>query len=168
MLQILPDHFLGHFPDRRTKILPRPKMPTLISLIQRWKLFEQFDRRPSLDPLHDLARRHLRRRRDQNVHMILADHTLDDPNFERFAGLLHQLPNPLPHISRQQLVPILGHPNKVILNLVNHVAPISIVHLAFVAWPMIFLNHTNQKVEDKIGPPERWGFEPYIWKSKSN
>ena len=60
------------------------------------------------------------------MHVILADHAPHDANLERFADLANQIPQPLRHLTPQHLVTVLGHPNKVILNLVNRVAAVSI------------------------------------------
>ncbi len=60
------------------------------------------------------------------MRMILTDHPFDNPNLKGFAGLPHEFSNPLPNIPDQYLVTILGHPDQMIFNLVNRVAPISI------------------------------------------
>ena len=102
MLQVLLDRLFRHLPYRRAKVPSRTAVPTPVSLLQVWKFFKQLAHRSSLYTPHDL---------------------------ERLAGLPHQLPHPHPYFPRQLLVPVLGYPNKVVLNLRDRVTPLSVVHL---------------------------------------
>src|SRR5881409_489779 len=70
---LLFDHLFGHLPHRGTKIPACPEVPSPGALLQQRELLEQLARAASFDPTHDLARGHVRRSRDQDVHMILTD-----------------------------------------------------------------------------------------------
>ena len=128
MLQIFFDHLLGHLPHRRTKVASRPKMPPLLP--QRRKRLEPRAGRPPLAPPHDLARRHFRRYRDQDVDVSLADHTLDDPTLEGFAGRLTRSRTRCPTSPVSTLYRYFVTQTKVLFTLVNRVASVPIVHLA--------------------------------------
>jgi hypothetical protein len=47
---------------------------------------------------------------------------------KRFAGLAHQVSCSLCYFTTRHFVTILGYPNKMVLNLINRMAAISIVH----------------------------------------
>src|SRR3989338_5901359 len=130
MLQILLYHFFRHLAYRSAKVPSRPEMPAPIFLFQVRKLFKQLARRSPLDPPHDLARCHCRWTTDQNMHMILAHHSLDYPNLKGFTCLSHQLSNSLRYFPSQNLVSVLRYPYKVVLNLKNCMASISVFHAA--------------------------------------
>jgi len=87
----------------------------------------EFGRSP-LNTSHDLARRQGRRPTDKNVHMIFADNAFHDPYLKSRAGLPHQLPHTLRDFSRQHLVAVFRHPHKVVLNLINRMAAITLLH----------------------------------------
>ena len=130
MFQILLDHLFRHLSDRGTEISPRPKMSPPIALLQMRKLLKQPTRRPSFDPPHDLTGRQFGRRTHQDVHVILAHHTPHYPDLKSLAGLAHQLSDTLGHVPRKNPIAIFRNPHKVVLNLKNRVAAISVVHLA--------------------------------------
>jgi len=126
MLQIVFDHFICHLANRGTKIPARPNMSSPISLFQVWKLFEQIARRSSLDSPHDFAGHPIRRCTHQNMHMIFAHNTFDDPYLKGFARLPHQVSHSFGYYPLQRLITILRYPNKMILNLVNRLVAVSI------------------------------------------
>jgi hypothetical protein len=129
MFQILLDHFFRHLPNSGAEIAPCPKVSSPITLFQVRKLFEQIARGSSFDPSHDLARRQIRRRTDQNMHVVFAHHTSDNPNLKRFTGLANHFPNPLRNLAPENLITLFGYPNKMILNLENRMTPVSVIHL---------------------------------------
>jgi hypothetical protein len=130
MLQVALYHFLRHLPHRRAEIPPRPEVPSPVALLDVRKLLAQMSRRTTLDAPHDLARRKVRGGTDQDVRMILARHPAHDPNLKSITGLPHQFSHPLCHVTSQNVVPVLRHPHKVVLDLVHRVAAISVVHVA--------------------------------------
>ena len=130
MLQILLDHLFRHLPHPGTKIPSRPKMPPPILFLQVRKLFKQLARCASLDPPHDLAWRHRRRTTRQYMHVILAHHAFHYPDLKGFACLSYQFSNSLPHLSSQNLIPVLRYPYKMVLNLKNSMTTLSVIHAA--------------------------------------
>jgi hypothetical protein len=60
--------------------------------------------------------------------MILAHHPLQDLDLEELAGLPHHLSYTQGDISGEHLVAILGDPYEVILDIVNRMTAIAIVH----------------------------------------
>lgn len=136
MLQISLDHVFRQVAHRVAKITSRPEMLTPVSFSQARKLFKQLVGTPTFDSPHDLARRHLRRRRHQNVDMILADHTfqnpyLEDPHLKGITGLPDQLPHPFTDFPFQDGIAIFRYPDKVILDLLDRMAPVTVVHGSF-------------------------------------
>ena len=130
MLQIALDHFLRHLPHRCTEIPSCQKMLSPVPLPYVGKFLKQLARRPPFEPPHDLTRRQRRGAAHHDMHVILAYHSLDDPDLERFAGLPHQTPYPLPDLSRQHFVPLLCHPYKMVFDLKDGMTPIPIFHPA--------------------------------------
>jgi hypothetical protein len=94
------------------------------------KLFKQLARRAPLDPPHDLAWRHAPWTTGQNMHVILAHHAFHYPDLKGFARLSHQLSNSLRYLPIQNLVAVLRHPYKVVLNLKNCMTTVSVIHAA--------------------------------------
>jgi hypothetical protein len=62
------------------------------------------------------------------MHMILAYHSPDSPNFKCVTGLPDQLSDSLRDFSSQNLVTVFRDPNKMTLNLKDGMAAISIFH----------------------------------------
>ena len=71
-----------------------------VPLLNVRKLLKQLARRPTLDPTHDLTRGHVRWRTHQDVNVILANHTLHYPDFERLARFPHQVPYARRYLAR--------------------------------------------------------------------
>jgi hypothetical protein len=105
-----------------------PKVLTPITLLQMRKLFKEITRCSSLDSPHYLARRHRRRQTHQNMHMIFTRHASDDPNLKSFTGLPDPFPNSFRNLTLQNFIAILRHPYKVILDLKNRMATVSVFH----------------------------------------
>ena len=130
MFLILLDHLVRHVPYLGTEVPPGPEVPTPVPFPQAPILFQRLARRPPLDPPHDLARRQGRWATRQVVHVVLAHHALHYPNLKRPTRLPDQLSYSLRDLSRQHLVPVLRHPDKVVLDLKYRMAAISVVHAA--------------------------------------
>lgn len=128
MLQVLFDHLFCHLAYCRTEIPSRPKMPSPVPLLQMRKFFKQIAPCSPFYPPHDLARSHLRRTTHQNMHTILAYYSLYNSDFKCFARLTNQLSNSFCYLSLQNLISILRYPYKMILNLINRMTFISIIH----------------------------------------
>ena len=93
MLKVILDHFVGNLSRRNTEISPGPKMPTPVPFLDHGEFLEQFGESPPFDPSHDFAWSHYRRRRHENMDMILAEHPAENPNFKGIAGLADQFPD---------------------------------------------------------------------------
>ena len=131
MLQIVFNHLIGDLPNGGANIPARPKMSSPVSLFHVWKLLEQKARSPSFDSPHDSAGGHSRRSTDQNRDIIFAHYAFYNPYLKRFAGLSHQLSDSFCYVTTQHLVTLLGDPNKMVLNWVNRMAAVSIIHCHF-------------------------------------
>ena len=62
------------------------------------------------------------------MHVVQAHHPAENANLERFTSLPDQLSDPYGHIARQDLIPIFGHPDEVILDVVHRMASGPVVH----------------------------------------
>src|SRR2546421_7820408 len=157
MRQILLDHLFRPLADRGTKIPASPEVPSPVALLQHWKLLEQFTGSAAFDPPHDLARRHVGRGRDEDVHMILADDPLEDLDLEDFAHLPDQLPHTQCDIACENLVAVLRDPDKVILDVVDCMTAVAIVHSSSPVAVGGGLLYAVQHSGDEICPPEGGG-----------
>src|SRR3954471_8213898 len=94
---VLGDHLIRHVPAAATEVPTRPKVTAPELLPQRRELLQHLVRRLPLQALHQTADRHLRRDRDQQVHVILTDVALQDVHVMTPADLADQLPGTLAH-----------------------------------------------------------------------
>jgi len=65
------------------------------------------------------------------MHMIFTDNTTQYLNFETFAGLSHEFPDSKGKVALQNVVTVLGYPNKMIFNLVASVASLTVFHAKY-------------------------------------
>ena len=93
-----------------------------------WKLFKQITRCSPFDPPHYFTWRKCRRCIDQNIHMVLAHHTPNNPYFKSLTGLPDQLSDSLRYFSSQNFVTVFCSPNKMILDLKNCMTTVSLFH----------------------------------------
>jgi hypothetical protein len=87
-----------------------PRMP-----LQMLELHQQFPRAFALDELHDLARRQIRRARQQHMHMVARHRSFQNFDLVGSANLSHQFPEPSSNRVDQNLLPILRDPDKMVL-----------------------------------------------------
>jgi hypothetical protein len=130
-LKICFDHLIRHYAQCRTEIPPRPKVSPPIPLAQTWIRFLQSPRRLTLDVLHQLRYRHLRWHRHEQMHMVTTHVSTDDPHSVALADRVNQVSHPQCQIALQDLVAILRHPYKVILDVVNRMRSFTIVYHFF-------------------------------------
>ena len=64
-----------------------PEVLSPVALLQQRELLEQLLEPRPFEPSHDLARGHVRWRRDQDMYMILTHDPFEDLNSEDLAGL---------------------------------------------------------------------------------
>ena len=128
VLQILLNHLFSHLAYSCAEISPCPKMSTPVPFLDIWILFKKLARCSTFNPSHNLTRSHGGLSRDQNMHMILTHSSLDYTKLKRLTCLPNKLSNPFSNFSNQYLVAIFRYPNKVILNVIDRVTAISILH----------------------------------------
>jgi hypothetical protein len=66
----------------------------------------------------------------RDMHVVPTHHALYDPHLECLTRLSHQFANSLRDFAAQYLVPVFRYPHKVILDLKNSVAAVSVFHPA--------------------------------------
>ena len=129
-------------------------MPTPIAFFHVLEALEQFHRTSAFDAPHDLARCQIGRRGHQN--MVLADNPFQDFDLKRFAHLPDQFPYFQPNVAFQHLVTVFRDKNKMILNLKNRMAAITVIHKPF---PFsVQDNIIRQKIIDKSERLKSGGF----------
>ena len=110
------DHLVRHVPTRRHEVTTCPQMSTPIHFLQMPELHQQLPRRFALDQLHDLTRGQIRRTRQQHMHVIARDGSLQDFDLLRPTDLPNQIAEPNSDLARQDAFSVLRHPNEVKLD----------------------------------------------------
>jgi len=100
-LNVLLDHVISHISRARGEVAPCPKTPAPESAAQLTKLLQHPTAAPPLDPLHQLTYRHLRRYRDQQMHMVNRYVSTQDVHILCRIGLSTQLAQPLSYFASQ-------------------------------------------------------------------
>src|SRR5271170_5719682 len=127
VLDIFADRLFIDRAHRRAEISSCPKVLPPVTLAKVRELVLQHPARPTLQILHQLRRRQLRRNLHQQMDMIRRHRTTHDRHLPRRADLTDQLPGTLRHLAAQYLVPILRDPHNVILHVPHRVAARSIL-----------------------------------------
>jgi len=91
LFEVTLNHLVSDLPRCGTEISPGPKVSSPIPFLDDGEFLEQLGRGPPFDPSHDFTCSHGWRSRYEDVNMIFADHTADDPDFEGITRLAHQL-----------------------------------------------------------------------------
>ena len=128
MGKIFVNHLLGQFSRGYAKVASCPKMSAPIPFFNMRKLLKYFVRCTPLYPAHYLGWRHIGRRRDQYMNVILTDHSPQYLNLKVFTRLTNQIAHTVRKFSLQDLIAILGYPDKMVLNLKFCVAALAIFH----------------------------------------
>ncbi len=81
-------------------------MTTPAFLVQVAELLQQLPRRLPLDPLHQVARRNIRRAADKEVDMVLAHMPLEDLDLQLRAEVSHDLPQSDGYVRPQQFLAV--------------------------------------------------------------
>src|SRR5499427_7573348 len=106
-------------------------------------------RRLALDRLHDAARRQVRWRTQQQMHMIRPNMTLQNLNVVTAANLSNQVPYLRPHVPPQHRLAILRDEHEVIMQTINRVGGSTI------------LAHARQRIASLLkASPEGEGIHP--------
>ena len=128
VLKIVFDHWFSQLPWSDTEKASCPKMATPKPFAQIRKTLKQLRCRSTFDPSHYIACWYMGRCRQQQVHMIFADHPFQNIYLKRLACFPYQLPCSQANIPFKHLVAIFCDKHKVILNFKNSMAAVSIVH----------------------------------------
>jgi hypothetical protein len=131
MFQIIFYHLICQLTRSHAKVTPCPKMTSPIALFQIRKTFEQLHRTSSFNPSHNFARRQIGWRRKQNMDMILADNSFQNFYLKGFTSLSNQFTNFQTNVAFLHLVAIFCDKHKMILNLKNRMAAITVIHKPF-------------------------------------
>jgi hypothetical protein len=86
---VFDDHLVCHVSRTRYKEAPRPKVSASAILVQMAVLPEQDSGALSLHALHQIARRNMRRTRHKQMHMVLANVTLEDLDLFLLYFVIH-------------------------------------------------------------------------------
>lgn len=110
------NHLVGHGAAGRHKVPASPHVAAPILLLQMSKFHQQLPRTLAFDVLHDFAGRKTRRARQQHMDMVSRNGPLQDFDFVRATNLANQLPQPNANFPHENRLSILGHPDKVVLD----------------------------------------------------
>ena len=129
---IVLDLFLSDSAYGGTEIAACPEVLPPVPLAQMRELVLQLPRRGTLEILYDLGGTESRRTRPQHMHMVSTQMPFDDCDIPAHTYLTDYLPCAFSHFTLQHLVPILGHPHHMILNVIDSVRSLTILwHLTF-------------------------------------
>jgi hypothetical protein len=167
MFQLLCDHCFGHLPHRGTTIPACPAVPSPVALLQQRALLAELARAAAFAPAHDLARRPMRRRSDQDVHRILTHHPLQNFDLEDVAGLPDQFPYAQRNVPGEDFVAGLGNPDKVLRDVINRVTAIAIVQSSSSVKGCGGLWYAARNRGDEICPPQGGGLNLRFGKSRA-
>lgn len=104
-------------------------MPPPVAHFQVRKFFEQIARSLSFDSPHDFAGGTDWGSTHQNRDMVFTVYASDNPYLKRFTGLSYQASDSHRYLTTQHFATILGYPHKMVLNLVNCMTAVAIIHL---------------------------------------
>lgn len=121
LLDVLRDDFVGDVAARHAEVPTRPHVPAPELLPQVRELVHQFVRTLPFQHLEQPADGHLRRDRNEQVHVILRDVPLHNRDLVVAAYLADQLPEPQPNFTRHHRLAVLGDPDDVQVNLEDRV-----------------------------------------------
>ena len=111
-LDILHDYLIRHISTTGNEEPSRPDMPAPARSPQRLVLLQQAPRCLSFDPLHQLARRYVRRNRHEQVDMVPTDVPLENFDLQLRTNLPRPLPNRQGNFTCQQRFAVLRNPHK--------------------------------------------------------
>lgn len=110
LLDVLLDDFVRDVPRADAEVSARPHVPPPELLAQVRELVHQLVRGLPFQHLEQPADRHLRRDRDEQVHVILRDVPLVDGHLLVPADLADQFPEPGADLARHDRLAVLGNP----------------------------------------------------------
>ncbi len=151
IFNVLFDHLIRDVAAAATEVAPRPEMASPILLAQMGKLRQQMVRCLPFQSLHQLTDGHLRRNRDEKMHMILRKSAFYDVDFLAATDFPQQFPYPVADFSVQHRFSIFCHPDQMQMDAKDIVSPTPIIA------------HADQYSMLKL-PPKGGGFNPPMWR----
>src|SRR5580658_8146526 len=109
---VLRDHVVRDVSRTTAEVATRPQVPSPELLLQVRELGQQMMRRSALEPLHQSADGHLRRQRDQQVHVISRYMPLHDRHLMLPADIPDQIAHPRRNLALQCWPPVLRDPHQ--------------------------------------------------------
>jgi len=134
-LNVLLDDLIRHIARTCSEIALSPQVSSPELPTQLAKLLQQFPTTASFDTLHQVAHRHLRGYRHQQMHMVNGYMSAQDIHLQRRTCLPNQFAQPNGYFAPQYRFPILGNPHHVIFQVIDRVGCFSIAHDRIVLRP---------------------------------
>jgi hypothetical protein len=136
MLQILLHQLFRQVASAPRTVPNRPEVFAPVSLPKFREFSLQDSRRPSLEPLHQIAQRLQRRILQVHVDVILTDHSAQNPHVLGVTDLNQKFPASLLNLTLQNVKPILCYPNHMHGQPANRMSPVSLLfHLVAPSTP---------------------------------
>ncbi len=117
LLDVLRNYFVRHVAATDAEVPARPHVPTPELLSQMCKLVHQLERTLPFQHLEQTADRHLRRDRDEQMHMIFRDVPFHNRDFVVAANFANQFSDSQPDFACQHRLAVLRDPDDVQVNL---------------------------------------------------
>ena len=125
---VVTNHLICHLTHSSTEVTTCPNMLTPVTFFKMRELLLQYARRTTLDLLHYLTRRQMRRGCNQAVNIIFAHVPLFYQQIVLLTYFSDNLPNSKFHFSCKNMVTVFCHPHKVLLDAVYRVRTFAILH----------------------------------------
>jgi hypothetical protein len=116
---IRPGDLVGNLPAAETEIAARPDVSPPVTFTNLGTFTQQNVGTLSLQLLYSSTYRNLRRHRQHHMHMISRNRALQNIDLLASARFPNDVSHPLRYSLSQNLMPILGDPNHVDINLKN-------------------------------------------------
>ena len=124
---VLHDRLVGYDSRAGHEEPSGPQVPTPAQLVQVAELLQQLPRRLPLDPLHQVARRDVRRARDEQVDVVDAHVALEDLDLQLRTDRPNDLTEPEADVASLDLLAVLRDPHQVELYVKARVGGPSVV-----------------------------------------
>ena len=128
---VVSNHLIHHLPYSATKVASGPDILSPVTFSQVRKLLLKNAGWSALDFLHELTGWQMRRNRNEQIDMISAHITFLDQQFQLKADLSDDLTSSDFNLSCQNMIAILCHPYKMILDNVHCVGTFTVFHKTF-------------------------------------
>ena len=112
-LDVLLDHVFGDIPCTPGPVPDRPEVSAPVAFPEMREFVLQEARRSPLEALHDVGDGEFGRVLHVHVDVIGADGALEDADIFTIADLDEKFPTPFLHLTREDVVAVLRHPDHV-------------------------------------------------------